>query len=456
MFQELEDSEQMTDDRDAVSEEEALPPALQQLAAELDHLSGRSVRNLAVDGLPDLSGTDFRLTAQLGSGGFGTVYQAVQMSLERVVAVKVLAASFFQVPSLKSQFEHEARTVARLHHPNIIPVFAAGTTERYCFFAMEYIDGVSADLAPFPTLDALLRFAISMAEALAYAHQCGVIHRDIKPSNILIAANGTAKIGDFGLSCLMGTQPTPASSAGTRKYMAPEQREHGQSTTLSDQYALGTTLFELLAKHPDLPNNPDLRAILDKATATESAARYPNLEAMAADLRRCLAHEPVAARPAGLLRRLGLWSRRNPAAAAAILAACSCLSALLITLAVAYRRADAALGLLECEAANAAQTLAEAMTESDPEDLDKRDAGLKRALAAAQALAERFPNNRDIAAARATLEKAREEYLRQRQRRPRRPTRTPTPELSPETPPPGPKTPPPNRGQKRQRTAVSG
>ena len=445
-----EDGREMTEDREAVSEEEALPPALQQLAAELDHLSGRSVRNLAVDGLPDLSGTDFRLTAQLGSGGFGTVYQAVQMSLERIVAVKVLAASFFQVPSLKSQFEHEARTVARLHHPNIIPVFAAGTTARYCFFAMEYIDGVSADLAPFPTLDALLRFAISLAEALAYAHQCGVIHRDVKPSNILIAANGTAKIGDFGLSCLMGAQPTATPSAGTRKYMAPEQRLHGQSTTLSDQYALGATLLELLAKHPTLPPNPDLRAILDKATAEDPARRYPNLEAMAADLRRCQASEPVTARPAGPLRRFCLWRRRNPAAAFGALAAIGCVAALLVSLSVAYRRtqcalvcADAALRLVEREAANAAQTLAEAMTESDPEDLDKRDAGLKRALAAAQALAERFPQNGDIAAARTTLEAAREEYLRQRQRRTRRPTRGPSPEPSPDTPP--------GRGQKRQK-----
>ena len=247
--------------------EEAMSPALKQLAEELDHLSGRSVRNVAVDGLPDLSGTDFRLLAQLGSGGFGTVYRAVQVSLDRMVAVKVLAGPFFRVPSLKQQFEHEARTVARLHHPNIIPVFAAGTTGRHCFFAMEYIDGVSAERYAFSGLEALMRFGECVAEALAYAHRCGVIHRDVKPSNILLTADGTAKIGDFGLSCLVGAQEETQRSAGTRKYMAPEQRTHGQSTTLSDQYALGVTLLELAAGLPEAPVNPDFSAILNKATA---------------------------------------------------------------------------------------------------------------------------------------------------------------------------------------------
>lgn len=429
-------------EEDAQPGEEALAPALRQLAEELDHLSGRSVRNVAVDGLPDLSGTDFRLTAQIGSGGFGTVYQAVQRSLDRVVAVKVLAASFFRIPTLKSQFEHEARIVARLHHPNIIPVFAAGTTERHCFFAMEYIDGVSAEQTTFPSLEALMRFGLCVAEALAYAHQCGVVHRDVKPSNILLATNGTAKIGDFGLSCLIGAQSPGQHSGGTRKYMAPEQRLHGQSTTLGDQYSLGVTLLELAAKQPNLPTNPDFSAILAKATAEEPSRRYPNMEALASDLRRCLASEPVAARPAGWIRRFCLWRRRNPVAAFGGLAAVCCVAALLVALAEAHRRTQCALVCavdalhrVEAEATGAAQALAEALTESDPEDVDRRDAGFKRAIASVQALAERFPDSAAIREALTTLEKAREEYLRQRaQRRPRRPLRS----LSgAETPPPG-------------------
>lgn len=405
--------------------EEALSPALRQLASELDQMSGRSVKDVAVDGLPELAGTDFRILAQIGSGGFGMVYRAIQASLDRVVAVKVLAASFFRIPTLKAQFEHEARLVARLHHPNIIPVFAAGTTERHCFFAMEYIDGVSADRAVFESAEALLRFGVSMAEALAYAHQCGVIHRDVKPSNILMAANGTAKIGDFGLACLLGAHPAAQSSGGTRKYMAPEQATHGQSTTLSDQYALGVTLLELATKVPTLAEDADFRAILEKATAEDPAGRYANMEAFAADLRRCLAHEPVAARPAGLLRRVALWCRRNPAAACATLLAVLCLGALVGTLTVAWRRGRQALAQVEQEAALAAQALAEALTESDAEDMDKRDAGLKRAEASAQALATRFPGNSDIRAALEVLQRARRDYLEQRARR--QPRRQPPP-----------------------------
>ena len=189
---------------------EPLPVELQALAAELDEL-GRGASAASNCAPPDIP--DFRVKSILGRGGMGTVYLAEQLSLGREVALKVVACPAGGAPS--GAADSEARTVARLHHPNIVEVYAAGTADGRSWFAMELMRGQTANHRRFASVEDVARLGAQIAEALAYAHRCGVVHRDVKPSNIFISADGLAKLGDFGLANLPG-------AGGTRRYMAPE------------------------------------------------------------------------------------------------------------------------------------------------------------------------------------------------------------------------------------------
>ena len=226
-----------------------VPQDLRGLAAELDALAGRASALSGADHLPTLDGADFEPFAELGRGGMGVVYAARQRSLDRTVAVKVLAPHLSSAPAFRARFADEAHLVAQLHHPNILDVYAAGSCNGCCYFAMEYVDGTTARDHAFASLDAVAAFGITVADALAYAHGCGVLHRDIKPANILIGADGTVKVGDFGLACLAGAA---TDASGTRNYMAPELLRGERATVLSDVYALGATLAEEAA--PRLPS----------------------------------------------------------------------------------------------------------------------------------------------------------------------------------------------------------
>ena len=266
---------------------------------------------------------------------------------------------------------------------------------------------------------------LSAAQALAYAHRCGVIHQDVKPTNLLVDKAGHLHLADFGIAALLQGADYVASSGGTHRYMAPEmQNGRGIASPASDQYALGVTLTELAqgAKDNRLPS--ELAAIFNKMTAPEPDARYPDMEAVADDLQRFLRHEPVRAQPPSLVRRFSLWTRRNPAAAIGAAVAAVCLVGFILALAFGFvqsRRAlvqtQAALAQTEAEAAHAAQALAEALTVTDINEPDKRGGELLRALAAAEELAARFPANADIAAAVEQLKKARENHARFLRRR---------------------------------------
>lgn len=166
--------------------EEQLTDALRSLAAELDELG-----NEQEERVPEIP--DFRLTDVLGRGGMGTVYLAEQASLGREVALKV-------VNRRGDADANEARTVAQLHHPNIVQVYAAGTDGGRPWFAMELMRGKTAHDSRFASSDDVARLGVQIAEALSYAHRCGVVHRDVKPSNIFVGDNGIAKLGDFGLA----------------------------------------------------------------------------------------------------------------------------------------------------------------------------------------------------------------------------------------------------------------
>ena len=412
-------------------QEDTMTDALRSLAAELDELG-----NEAEEHVPEIP--DFRLTDVLGRGGMGTVYLAEQVSLGREVALKVLHRSAVGIAE-------EARTIAQLHHPHIVQVYAAGTAQDQSWFAMELMRGKTANHSQFASTEDVASLGVQIAEALAYAHRCGVIHRDVKPSNIFIGENGMAKLGDFGLANSTG-------DGGTRRYMAPELLDGCKATEASDQYALGVTLRELVgsrnapkkpcfegnlaegnreAAHKRvLPRdrnkvNPDFAAICAKATAQDPSHRYQSMDAMIDDLRRFLAHKPVEANPPSLFRRFRLFARRNPLAASGIVAASLLLAAFIAALAVGYIRTSRALAATRREAAESARSLATALASANREESDPRDSELKRALEIAETLAIRFPDDETIKASVETLRKAREAHSRL----PTRPRRRPRPDF---------------------------
>ena len=404
-------------------QEESMTDALRSLAAELDELGSEEVGRAALCPPPEIP--DFHIKSLLGRGGMGTVYLAEQVSLGREVALKVVQ----QTSKTPQTLPNEARTVAQLHHPNIVQVYAAGTAQNQSWFAMELMRGKTANHSPFASTEDVARLGVQIAEALAYAHRCGVIHRDVKPSNIFIGENGIAKLGDFGLAAVATS--TTLTYGGTRRYMAPELLEGPRPSAVSagtptvssaavasessDQYALGVTLDELAGRV--VPNAPDFAAICAKATAQAPSQRYENMDAMLDDLRRFLAHKPVAANPPSRLRRFRLFARRNPLAASGIVAASILLAAFVAALAVGYIKTSRALAATEREAASAAKSLAMVVTTINVENQDKRDAEITRALTAAEHLAERFPNNSEIAEAVEKLKHAREAHKRFKERR---------------------------------------
>lgn len=375
--------------------QEELTNDLRRLAAELDEL-GES-ESSQPPSFPPIA--DFEPISLLGCGGMGAVYVARQISLGRDVAVKVVPENVSDTP-----LPDEARTVAQLHHPNIVQVFSAGVDSDCAWFAMELVKGESAERHVFASVEDVARLGASVAEALAYAHRCGILHRDVKPSNIFIGEDGSAKLGDFGLACLAAESVTDKS--GTKRYMAPEVLNGGEATEASDLYSLGVTLRELASAQKPVP--PDFAAICDKAAAHDPLDRYECVDALLADLHRFLAQEPVVANPPSPLRRFRLFARRNPLAAFGTVAAAVCLSAFVAALAVGYVKTSRALEATHQEAARAAQSLAATMTNFERGEADPRDTELRRAQEVAEALAARFPEDETIKESVEAIRKARE------------------------------------------------
>jgi serine/threonine protein kinase len=312
---------------------------------------------------------DFRLVREIGRGGMGVVYEAVQLSLGRRVALKVLPlAATFDGRQLQ-RFENEARAAAHLHHGNIVPVFAVGNERGVPYYAMQFIDGRSLaavidDLRrkPAPAAPAAetvaaagsitdqslggkgvfragARIGVQAAEALDYAHQMGVLHRDVKPANLLLDARGNLWVTDFGLARIQGSPglTSPGDLLGTLRYMSPEQAA-GRAVIdpRSDVYGMGVTLYELLTQRPAFPGRDrqeclrqileedpvalrqhnravpvELETIVLKAMAKAPEDRYNTARELADDLRRFLDDQPIRAKPPGLSERLAKWARRH-------------------------------------------------------------------------------------------------------------------------------------------------
>lgn len=298
--------------------------------------------------LPHIPG--YEILSIVGRGGMGVVYKARHVSLNRIVAIKVPLAGAFATPAERLRHMREARAVAALGHPNIITVHDVGEIEGQPYFTMEYIEGqtLSAKLSstPQPARDAAMLVA-TLAEATERAHQAGIIHRDLKPANILLAADGTPRITDFGLARRFDSDATLTVAGfnfGTPSYMSPEQARGWQDAPSPsvDIYSLGAILYEMLTGRPPFraenavetlrqvleedpvppsrlnPKVPcDLETICLTCLRKEPQKRYQSSRAFAEDLHRFLNGEPIHARPAGVIERAYKSVRRRPAQAAA-------------------------------------------------------------------------------------------------------------------------------------------
>ena len=244
----------------------------------------------------------------IGRGGMGAVYQGVQLSLARPVAIKLLSPELAASADFASRFEREARTLARLQHPGIVAVFDSGrTADGLLYFIMEFVDGTDLqNVIHSPGLEAAqaLELTLQICEALQYAHSQGVIHRDIKPANVLLTRDGRAKLADFGLARPLTTTPglTAASMImGTPEYMAPEQWA-GKVDHRADIYALGVMLYEMLTgtrPHgafdlPSIKSRVDARLddVVIKAMRQAPEHRYQNVSELRDEVHRIRTTEP--------------------------------------------------------------------------------------------------------------------------------------------------------------------
>ena len=316
----------------------------------------------------------YELLEEVARGGMGIVYRARQTQINRVVAVKVMAAGQFASPDFVKRFRTEAEVVASLDHPNIVPIYEVGEIEGQPFFSMKFVESGSlaqrgkalgesvignqfsdrtasgsgtrsrkpesrnTDYSP----QHAARLVATLARAVHYAHQRGILHRDIKPGNVLLDAQGEPHLTDFGLAKLVEKDSTltrTMAMLGTPSYMSPEQArgEAKQLTTAVDVYGLGAIFYELLTGQPPFaggttmetvrqvlekePRRPsalqpgldrDLETICLKCLEKDPVLRYGSAEALAVDLERWQRHEPILARPVTGLERVAKWVRRNP------------------------------------------------------------------------------------------------------------------------------------------------
>jgi serine/threonine-protein kinase len=291
---------------------------------------------------------DYELLEEVGRGGMGVVYRARQRSLDRVVGVKMVLAGEHAGPQELARFRSEAAALARLLHPNIVQIYEVGEHDGRPYFSMEFVDGGSLaqrlDGTPLPAREAA-QLVQTLAGAVHAAHGKGVVHRDLKPANVLLTADGTPKITDFGLAKRLDLPAAATQSGailGTPSYMAPEQaagrgKDIGPPT---DVYTLGALLYEALTGRPPFraptavdtlvlvqteepvppsrlqPGVPrDLETVCLRCLEKQPGRRYATAQELADDLRRFLAGEPTRARRIGSAERLWRWTRKNQAVA---------------------------------------------------------------------------------------------------------------------------------------------
>jgi WD40 repeat protein/tRNA A-37 threonylcarbamoyl transferase component Bud32 len=345
---------------------------------------------------------DYELLSEIGRGGMGIVYRARQISLDRVVALKMLRAGQFASADEVQRFRFEAQAVGTLKHPNIVPIHEVGEHHGLSFFSMDLIEGGTLGehlprLTTHPRAAAGLLAAVG--RAVHHAHQRQLLHRDLKPANILLERRDglpveqwAPHVTDFGLAkrvtAAVGAEQAASGIIGTPTYMAPEQAAgRGGLSTAVDVYSLGAILYEVLAGRPPfqaattmdvllqvlesepLPPraaNPradrDLEVICLKSLRKDPARRYGSAEALAEDLERWLADQPIRARPVSGWERAARWTRRRPVVAA--LAAVILLVSALGLGGVLWQWQEAEANLKTAEAAQRAESFQKSQAEA--------------------------------------------------------------------------------------------
>jgi hypothetical protein len=320
---------------------------------------------------------DYEILHEISRGGMGVVYRARQLSLKRVVALKMIQSSHLLSPEARLRFSMEVAAAAQLNHPHIVSLYESGEFKGTHFFTMRLVEGGNlaqhikaarpgggpapiCERPPLASTAAVASLLIKTARAVHHAHQRGILHRDLKPSNILIDPQGEPHVADFGLAKMLAQESAATfteSVLGSPNYMAPEQAagRRCELTTATDVYGLGAVLYEALTGTPPFqaatpvetirkvldeePSPPrklkpgldaDLETICLKCLQKMPAARYGTAEELAADLERWLKGLPIRARPIGLLGAAWRWSRRHPAVAVLSAALVVALAAIVI------------------------------------------------------------------------------------------------------------------------------
>jgi len=302
--------------------------------------------------LPETFG-DYELLEKVGEGGMGVVFRARQKSLDRIVAVKLLRLGPHAAPEFVKRFRAEAVAAASLQHSHIVGIHEVGSHQGQQFFVMDYVEGQSlARLVgnhPLPARQAA-QYVRTIAEAVHYAHERGLLHRDLKPANVLVDAENQVRVMDFGLARrLEGDSELTLTGQvlGSPHYMPPEQAagKRGRVSRRTDVYGLGAILYHLLTGRPPfvgeeladmlqhvLDSDPvaprllnpavprDLETICLKCLEKEPARRYATAAAVADELGRYLEDQPIAARPVGRLEKMWRWCHRQPVRAGLIAA----------------------------------------------------------------------------------------------------------------------------------------
>jgi serine/threonine protein kinase len=337
---------------------------------------------------------DFRIVREIGRGGMGIVYEAEQQSLRRRVAIKILPPQSLLVARSLPRFQREARTAARLHHTNIVPVFGTGEADGVHYLVMQLIEGRGLDHWTRQNRDSvdgehetagedeavgqheesrdstllsprrIAEIGRQIVDAVAYAHREQVLHRDIKPANIILDNQEHVWVADFGMAqCLQDDMTVTQMLGGSLRYMPPERFE-GDGDNRSDIYSIGVTLYELAIAGPafdsedathlvarvgrgDIPSlrhvrrdiPRDLETIIMKAMNPEPRLRYESADALLEDLDRFLEGRTIQARRAGVHERCWRWSKRNPLLAAACALAFTAVCVTFVALSIGYSTA---------------------------------------------------------------------------------------------------------------------